>query len=152
MTGMISALAIRHSCCPRHHTVPKAMWSRTATAAICLFWALKTASGPMVGPFRQLFPGAGSGRRGASLERPAGYVSRSIEETRRPEIGELSPLPSTYDLVSHHRAQERRHRHAAMGDGDIVAGRPRHRSNGGQMVAGDRPEGDAHRLRFDLAD
>src|SRR3984893_19600004 len=81
------------------------------------------------------------------------YASpRSVEETRRPEMGELSPLPSTYDLVSHHRAEERRHRHAAMGDGDIIAGSPRHRSDGRQMIAGDRPDGDAHRLRFDLAD
>src|SRR6266436_1743024 len=79
-------------------------------------------------------------------------VSGLIEEPCRPEMGELSPLPSTYDLVSHHRAEERRHRHAAMGDSDVVAGRPRHRSDGGQMVAGDRPDGDAHRLRFDLAD
>jgi hypothetical protein len=37
-------------------------------------------------------------------------------------MGELRPLPSTYDLVSHHRAQEGRHRHAAVGDGDIIAG------------------------------
>jgi aerobic-type carbon monoxide dehydrogenase small subunit (CoxS/CutS family) len=29
---------------------------------------------------------------------------------------------------------------------------PRHRSDGRQVVAGDRPDGDAHRLRFDLAD
>src|SRR6266446_5325138 len=34
---------------------------------------------------------------------PSVYVSRSVEETRRPEMGKLSPLPSTYDLVSHHR-------------------------------------------------
>src|SRR4029077_4332528 len=49
-------------------------------------------------------------------------VSGSIEEPPRPEMGELSPLPSMYDLVSHHRAEERRHRHAAMGDSDVVAG------------------------------
>jgi len=88
----------------------------------------------------------------APPDAPAVCVSRSVEETRRPEMGELSALPSTYDLVSHHRAQEWRHRHAAMGDGDIVAGSPRHRSDGRQLVAGDRPDGDAHRLRFDLAD
>ena len=29
----------------------------------------------------------------------AGCVSRSIEEARRPEIGELDLLPSTYDLL-----------------------------------------------------
>ena len=39
-----------------------------------------------------------------------------------------------------------------MGDREIVAGDPRHRSDGGQMIAGDRPDGDAHRLRFHLAD
>jgi hypothetical protein len=49
-------------------------------------------------------------------------LSRSIEETRRSEIGEFSPLPSAYDLVGHRRAEERRRRHAAMGDGDVVAG------------------------------
>ena len=31
---------------------------------------------------------------------PAGCVSRSVEEARRPEIGELDPLPSTYDLLA----------------------------------------------------
>ena len=31
---------------------------------------------------------------------PAGCVSRSFEEARRPEIGELDPLPSTYDLLA----------------------------------------------------
>src|SRR6516164_7883922 len=79
-------------------------------------------------------------------------VSRSIEETRRPEIRELGPLPSPNDLVSHRRTEERRHRHTAMGDGDIVAGSPRDRSDSREMVTGDRPDGDAHRLRFDLAD
>ena len=49
-------------------------------------------------------------------------VLRSIEETRRAEIGEFSPLPSAYDLVGHRRAEERRQRHAATGDGDVVAG------------------------------
>ena len=88
----------------------------------------------------------------ASGSTAAVCVSRSVEETRRPEMGELSPLPSMYDLVGDHPAEERRHRHAAMGDRDIVAGSPRHRSDGRQMVAGDRPDGDAHRLRFDLAD
>src|SRR6266446_3534803 len=84
--------------------------------------------------------------------RRTGSMSRSVEETRRPEMGKLSPLPPPYDLVSHRRAQERRHRHTAMGDGDIVAGSPRHRSDGRQMVAGDRADGYAHRLRLDLAD
>ena len=79
-------------------------------------------------------------------------VSRSIEETRRPEMGEVGPLPSPYDLVSHHRTEKRRHRHTAMGDREGIAGSPRHRSDRGQMVTGDRPHGDAHRLRFDLAD
>jgi hypothetical protein len=59
-----------------------------------------------------------------------GIVSRSVEETRRSEMRELGALPSTYDLVSHHRPQKRRHRNAAMGDGDIVTGSPRHRSDG----------------------
>ena len=67
-------------------------------------------------------------------------------------MGELSPLSSIYDLVSHHRAEERRHRHAAMRDGDIIAGSARHRSDSRQLVPGDRPDGDAHRFRFDLAD
>src|SRR5271170_4666612 len=49
-------------------------------------------------------------------------VSRSIEEARGPEIGKLGPLPSAYDLVGHRDAEERRHRHAAMGDGEVVAG------------------------------
>src|SRR6266403_1634661 len=89
---------------------------------------------------------------GESILPAAVCVSRSVEETRGPEMDELSPLPSMYDLVSDHPAEERRHRHAAMGDGDIVAGSPRHRPDGGQLVAGDRPDGDAHRLRFDLAD
>jgi hypothetical protein len=31
---------------------------------------------------------------------PAGCFSRSIEEARGPEIGELDPLPSTYDLLA----------------------------------------------------
>jgi class 3 adenylate cyclase len=30
------------------------------------------------------------------------------------EVTYDSPLPSTYDLVSHRSAEERRHRHAAM--------------------------------------
>src|SRR5437868_2605157 len=34
-----------------------------------------------------------------ALREAAGRVSRSIEETRRPEIGELRPSPPTYDLV-----------------------------------------------------
>jgi hypothetical protein len=54
----------------------------------------------------------------------------------RAEIGEFSPLPSAYDFVGHRRAEERRQRHAAMGDGKVVAGSPRHRSDGRQMVAG----------------
>jgi len=37
-------------------------------------------------------------------------VLRSIEETRRAEIGEFSPLPSAYDFVGHRRAEERRQR------------------------------------------
>jgi DDE family transposase len=49
-------------------------------------------------------------------------LSRSIEETPRSEIGEFSPLPSAYAFVGHRRAEERRQRHAAMGDGDVVAG------------------------------
>src|SRR6202043_7689 len=32
----------------------------------------------------------------------SGANSRSVEETRGPEMGELSPLSSIYDLVSHH--------------------------------------------------
>src|SRR6202043_2442450 len=59
----------------------------------------------------------------------SGANSRSVEETRGPEMGELSPLSSIYDLVSHHRAEERRHRHAAMRDGDVIAGSARHRSD-----------------------
>jgi hypothetical protein len=39
-----------------------------------------------------------------------------------------------------------------MGDSDIVAGIPRHASDRRQMVARDRPNCDAHRLLFDLAD
>jgi hypothetical protein len=39
-----------------------------------------------------------------------------------------------------------------MGDSGIVAGSPRHASDRRQMVARDRPNCDAHRLRFDLAD
>jgi hypothetical protein len=61
-------------------------------------------------------------------------------------------LLSTDDLVGHHRAEERRHRHAAVGDRDIAARRPQHRPDRRQMIAGDRPNGDANRLRFDLAD
>src|SRR6516162_223973 len=99
MTGMISALAIRHSCHPQH--------------------------------------------------RPAG-VSGSIEKARRPKIGEFSPLRSTYDLVGHRRAEEWRHCDAAVGNGDVIAGCPRHRSNGGEMIARDRPDSDAHGLRLDL--
>ncbi len=73
---------------------------------------------------------------GESVLPAAVCASRSVEETRGPEMGELSPLPSMYDLVSDHPAEERRHRHGAMGDRDIVAGSPRHRSDGRQMVAG----------------
>src|SRR5215471_6297642 len=56
----------------------------------------------------------------STLLLPAGptvCLTRSVEETRRPEIGELSPLLSTDDLVGHRSAQEWRHRHAAMSDG-----------------------------------
>jgi hypothetical protein len=39
-----------------------------------------------------------------------------------------------------------------MGDSGILTGSPRHASDRRQMVARDRPNCDAHRLRFDLAD
>src|SRR5215469_18324853 len=79
-------------------------------------------------------------------------VSRSIEKARRPKIGEFGPLPSTYDRVGHRGAEKWRHSDAAVGDGDVIAGSPWHRSNGGEAVGGHWPDGDAHRLRFDLAD
>src|SRR6516225_2186520 len=80
-----------------------------------------------------------------------GISSSSVEEARRPKRGELGPLPPTDDLVGDRRAEKRRHRYPAMGDGDVVAGSPRHRSDRREMVAGDGADGDAHRLGLDLA-
>ena len=76
----------------------------------------------------------------------------SVEEPRGTEIRQLGPLLSAHHLVGDRGAQEGRHRHATMGDREIVAADPRHRPDSGEMIAGDWPDGDADRLGLDLAD
>src|ERR1700728_1208530 len=70
----------------------------------------------------------------------------SIEESRRTEIGQLRALAPAHHLVGDGGTQKRRHCHPAMGDREVITADPRHRSDGGQMITGDRPNGDAHRL------
>src|SRR5437660_10197653 len=69
-----------------------------ASAAAMLAGVDGTFASCTTAPFRLL-------RRRVHL--PAAVrVSRSVEETRGPEMGELSPLPSMYDLVGDHPAEE----------------------------------------------
>jgi hypothetical protein len=77
---------------------------------------------------------------------------RSIEEAGGTEIRQLRPLLSAHDLVGDGGPQEWRHRHATMRDREVISGNPRHRPDGGEMIAGDRPDRDAHRLGFHIAD
>jgi hypothetical protein len=74
-------------------------------------------------------------RRGEGLRRRAPVrVSGSVEETRRSEMGKIGPSPSTYDLVGHRRAEERRNP-SSTGSVDRLGGRAQPSASGITSVA-----------------